>query len=301
MASIRVTSICKRFGNIQAVRDVSFEAQPGEILGFLGPNGAGKTTSIRMVLDIFKPDSGQISILGGTLDVQRKRRIGYLPEERGLYKDLRVDQVLVFLATLKGLSAKEATRRLDPWLERFDLAAHRHKKVQELSKGMQQKAQLIATLLHDPELLIIDEPFSGLDPVNTRLVKEVIEELRQQGKTILMCTHQMHQVEALCSHLVLINKGQVVLCGDVQEIRRRYANNSIFVRGTGNFANLPHLTACVRENDGYRLTLRPGVSPQALLRDLAAQDDVCIDHFELAEASLDDIFVTVVGKEQEEA
>jgi ABC-2 type transport system ATP-binding protein len=291
-------SVNKRFGDVRAVQDVSFEVHSGEIFGILGPNGAGKTTTIRMMLDIFQPDSGKIEILGGRLDPARKGRIGYLPEERGLYKDLHVDQTLVFLATLKGLSEKEARKRLEPWLKRLDLYDHRQKKVQELSKGMQQKAQLIATLLHDPDLLVIDEPFSGLDPVNTRLVKEIIEELRQQGKTILMSTHQMHQVEALCSRIVLIHCGQVMLYGNVAEIRHQYASDNVLITGQGDFARAPQVAEAVHLNDGqnghWRLALKPGSCPQDLFRTLARMDGVQVDRFEVAEAALDDIFVSVV-------
>jgi ABC-2 type transport system ATP-binding protein len=303
MASVVVEAVNKRFGNVEAVKDISFEVQPGEIFGLLGPNGAGKTTTIRMLLDIFKPDSGRIEILGGRMDTGRKHRIGYLPEERGLYKDLPVDQTLIFLATLKGLSEADARKRLDPWLERMDLSAHRHKKTQELSKGMQQKAQLIATLLHNPDLLVIDEPFSGLDPVNTRLVKEIIEELRSQGKTILMCTHQMHQVEALCSRIVLINRGKVMLYGNVNEIRRQHASNSVLISGHGDFTHAPQVAEAAplngSQNGDWRLTLKPGASSQALFQALARMPGVCIDRFEVSEASLDDIFVSIVQQEGE--
>ncbi len=213
MATIDVRNVCKRFGKQQVVDDVSFEVVRGEIFGLLGPNGAGKTTTIRMILDIFKPDSGTISILGGPMTEDKKDRIGYLPEERGLYQDISLERGLVYLATLKGLSASEAQKRIQTWLERFDLADHKNKRIKELSKGMQQKAQLIATLVHEPELIIIDEPFSALDPVNTQMVKDLLREQRDAGKAIVMCTHQMHQVEELADRLVLINRGQSVLYG----------------------------------------------------------------------------------------
>lgn len=294
MNSVEVSSISKRFGSVWAVQEVSFEVQQGEIFGLLGPNGAGKTTTIRMMLDIFRPDAGEIRVLGGKLDAARKQRIGYMPEERGLYQDLRVEQTLVYLAALKGLEEKEARRRLEGWLKRLDLYEHRNKKVQELSKGMQQKAQLIATLVHEPDLLVIDEPFSGLDPVNTRLVKEIMEEQRQAGKTIIMCTHQMHQVEALCSRIALINQGRVMLYGGLADIRRQYGSNQVFLRGEGNFSGLRGVQA-ERQNGDWRLTLPPGVSPQTLFRSLAQQQDLCIERFEVAQPSLDDIFVSLVG------
>ncbi len=294
MHAIQVSRISKRFGETQAVADVSFAVEPGEIFGLLGPNGAGKTTTIRMMLDIFKPDTGTVRILGGELDVARKRRIGYLPEERGLYKDQKLEPTLVYLATLKGLDEKTARRRLAGWLERLDLAEHRQKKVQELSKGMQQKAQIIATLLHDPELIVVDEPFAGLDPVNTRLVKEVFEEQRQAGKSILMSTHQMYQVEALCNRIVLIDDGRAVLYGAVDEIKRNFAGNAVVIQGQGDFTHIPGVLETRQHNGAWQMALEIGADPQAVFRTLAAREDVKIERFELAQPSLDDIFINVV-------
>jgi len=195
MYTVEVKHVAKAFGKTQAVTDVSFAVRPGEIFGLLGPNGAGKTTTIRMMLDIFKPDAGEISILGGKITEANKNRIGYMPEERGLYQDIPLDRCLTYFARLKGLDSKQINTRLDTWLEKFDLTVHRKKKVKELSKGMQQKAQIIATLIHEPELIIIDEPFTALDPVNTQMIKELLRRERDKGRTILMSTHQMHQVE----------------------------------------------------------------------------------------------------------
>ncbi|HNT74895.1 MAG TPA: ATP-binding cassette domain-containing protein [Anaerolineae bacterium] len=300
MATVTVSHVSKAFGDVKAVRDVSFEVHPGEIFGLLGPNGAGKTTTIRMMLDIFRPDAGDVSIFGGRLDEAKKARIGYMPEERGLYKDLKLEPTLIYLATLKGVSESVARARLDDWLRRFDLADYRQKKVQDLSKGMQQKAQIIATLLHDPDLLIIDEPFSGLDPVNTRLVKDIIEELRQQGKTIIMSTHQMHQVEALCNRIVLINRGQAVLYGEVDQIKRNFAGNALALEGHGDFDQLPGVLEVRHQNNHtWNLTLETGANPQDVLRALLARPDVKVERFELAEPSLEDIFVTVVQSHQE--
>ena len=213
MQSIHVEHISKSFGNTQAVRDVSFDVVPGEIFGLLGPNGSGKTTSIRIILDILQPDSGSVSILGGPMSEAKKNQIGYLPEERGLYQDILLDKCLEYLATLKGMTPQEIKQKLPAYLEEFDLCDHRKKKVKELSKGMQQKAQLIATLIHNPQVIIIDEPFSALDPVNTQLVKDILKQQRDAGKTIIMCTHQMNQVEQLCDKIVLIDKGEVLLYG----------------------------------------------------------------------------------------
>lgn len=303
---VEVSHLSKRFGKTQAVDDVSFAVNSGEIFGLLGPNGAGKTTTIRMMLDIFKPDNGTVRLFDGTMDQARKRRIGYLPEERGLYKDQPLDSILVYLATLKGMDDHVARSRLNPWLERLDLLEHRKKKVQELSKGMQQKAQIIATLLHEPDLIIIDEPFSGLDPVNTRLIQQILEEQRQAGKAILMSTHQMNQVEALCTRIVLINQGRSVLYGEVDEIKRQFAGNAVLVEGQGDFNQLPGVLEARNDNGAWHLALGLGVDPQAVFREIAGRPGIRIERFELAEASLDDIFIQVVagqpaGEEAENA
>jgi ABC-2 type transport system ATP-binding protein len=226
--------------------------------------------------------------------VARKRRIGYLPEERGLYKDQKLEPTLIYLATLKGLDEKTARRHLAGWLERLDLARHRQKKVQELSKGMQQKAQIIATLLHDPELIVVDEPFAGLDPVNTRLVKEILEEQRQAGKSILMSTHQMYQVEALCNRIVLIDDGRAVLYGAVDAIKRNFAGNAVVIQGQGDFTHIPGVLETRQHNGAWQMALEIGADPQAVFRTLAARQDVRIERFELAQPSLDDIFINVV-------
>jgi ABC-2 type transport system ATP-binding protein len=294
MPTVSISNVHKAFGEVQAVDGVSFEISPGEILGLLGPNGAGKTTTIRMMLDIFKPDSGEVTVFGGPLDEGKKNRIGYLPEERGLYKDLKLEPTLVFLATLKGLDEHTARERVAAYLQRLDLYDHRQKKVQELSRGMQQKAQIIATLAHEPDLIVVDEPFSGLDPVNTRLIKQIIDEQRGAGKTIIMSTHQMHQVEALCDRIVLINKGCTVLYGDVEQIKRDFAGNAVVVEGQGDFEGLPGVLEARREDGAWHLALTPGVSPQDVFQSIAAREGVKVERFEIAEPSLDDIFVAVV-------
>ena len=294
MAIVEVSHLAKRFGQTQAVADVSFEVGTGEIFGLLGPNGAGKTTTIRMMLDIFRPDSGAVHVLGGALDEAKKQRICYMPEERGLYKDQKLEPTLVYLATLKGMTEAAARGRLPEWLRRLDLWEHRTKKVQELSKGMQQKAQLIATLLHDPELIVVDEPFAGLDPVNTRLIQQIFEEQRRAGKCILMSTHQMYQVEALCDRIVLINAGRTVLYGQVAEIKREFAGNAVVLEGQGDFGGLPGVLETRNENGTWHLALGRGVDPQDVFRAVAAREGVKIERFALEEPSLDDIFVQVV-------
>jgi ABC-2 type transport system ATP-binding protein len=298
-ATVAVKNLAKSFGRFWAVQDVSFDVYPGEIFGLLGPNGAGKTTSIRTMLDIFKPDRGTVSVFGGEMTEEKKNRIGYLPEERGLYQDLKLEPILLYLATLKGMDTSTARERLVEWLKRFDLYDHRQKKVQELSKGMQQKAQIIATLIHEPDLIVIDEPFAGLDPVNTRLVKEVIQEQCDAGKAIIMSTHQMYQVEALCNRIVLINRGNAVLYGEVSQIKRQFAGNAITLEGQGDFENLPGVLEVRRHNGAWHLALDSGAASQTVLQVLMAREGVRIDRFEVAAPSLDDIFIRVVKEEVE--
>jgi len=295
MGAVEVSHVRKSFAATQAVADVSFAVDPGEIFGLLGPNGAGKTTTIRILLDLFKPESGTVSILGGPMTEAKKDRIGYMPEERGLYQDVTVEQCLVYLATLKGVPAPEARRRLSTWLERFDLAAHRTKKIKELSKGMQQKAQVIATLVHRPDVIIIDEPFAALDPVNTQLVKDVLMEVRKEGAAILMSTHQMHQVEELCDRIVLIDHGRNVLLGGLDDIRREFAGHAVLVRTIGDLAGLPGVADVAPLYGAMKLTLAAGTTPQSVLKEMIARD-MAVEKFEVALPSLDEIFIRVVGK-----
>lgn len=293
MNPIEVSHVAKSFGATQAVADVSFDVHRGEIFGLLGPNGAGKTTTIRLILDIFKPENGTVSILGGPMTEAKKDRIGYMPEDRGLYQDIPLDRCLVYLGTLKGLSKVETNKRLGGYLERFDLAAHRKKKVKELSKGMQQKAQIINTVLHHPELIIIDEPFTALDPINTQLVKDLMQELRDQGATIIMSTHQMHQVEELCDRIVLIDEGRDVLYGNLEEIRRQYSSNAVLVRSVGELPSVAGAEVVSQHNGTFKLKLAEGTSPQDVLSGLIAQN-VLLEKFEIAIPSVSEIFIRVV-------
>jgi ABC-2 type transport system ATP-binding protein len=293
MKIVEVTHIAKAFGDTKAVRDVTFAVNPGEIFGMLGPNGAGKTTTIRIMLDIFKPDKGEVSIMGGPMTEGKKELIGYMPEERGLYQDIPLDKCLTYLGTLKGLSKSDVNNRLDPLLERFNLADHKQKKVKELSKGMQQKAQIINTILHQPDLIIIDEPFTSLDPINTQLVKDVMRELRDDGTTIIMSTHQMHQIEELCDRILLINEGRDVLYGDLDEIRRRYAGNAVLIRTTGQVPVINGVEQSLASNGSVKLVLEEGTSPQDVLYRLT-EKDVVLEKFEVAVPSLDEIFIHVV-------
>ena len=295
MHTIQVTNIAKSFGQTQAVVDVSFAVERGEIFGLLGPNGAGKTTSIRLILDIFKPDRGTVSILDGPMTEEKKDRIGYMPEERGLYQDVPLERCLLYLASLKGVPAAQARARLGKYLERFDLAQHKTKKVKELSKGMQQKAQLINTILHRPELVIIDEPFTALDPINTQLVKELMRELCEQGTTILMSTHQMHQVEELCDRILLMDEGRNVLYGELDQIRRDYSGHAVLVRVGDDLPELIGVEAVTDHNGALELTLAADTNPQDILQQLVNR--TAVEHFEIAVPTLDEIFIRTISNE----
>lgn len=299
MRTVVLEHVSKRFGETQAADDVSFHVEPGEILGLLGPNGAGKTTTIRMMLDILRPDNGRIAIFGGPMTEEKKNRIGYLPEERGLYADLKLMDVILYLASLKGMGKKAAVAAAETYLQQLDLWQHKDKKISALSRGMHQKAQFIVTVLHDPDLIIVDEPFSGLDPVNTELIRQMLLDLRDQGKAIIMSTHQMHQVEAMCDRILLIHHGRTVLDGVVDEVRRRFAGNTVEVSGTGAFDQLPQVQLAQRHNRTWKLTLADDVAPNDLLRQLALRDDIEIEHFSVALPSLNEIFIRLVGEDSQ--
>ena len=294
MATIIVDKIAKSFGATQAVKDVSFGVHPGEIFGLLGPNGSGKTTSIRVILDIYQPDSGSVTILDGPMTNEKLNHIGYIPEERGLYQDVPLDRCLTYLATLKGLTEDQIKERLPKYLAKFDLTEHAKKKAKELSKGMQQKGQLIAALIHDPEIIIIDEPFSALDPINTQLVKDLLIEQRNAGKTIVMCTHQMNQVEQLCDRLVLIDHGQVLLQGELSEIRNRFSTNEVIMDALNPLPEkLNGVSRIEKLNGAYRLSPQEGLSSHELLNELVTQG-IQLNSFEVAVPTLDEIFIKVV-------
>ncbi|NLB72289.1 MAG: ATP-binding cassette domain-containing protein [Chloroflexi bacterium] len=296
MDTIVVEHIAKSFGETQAVKDVSFSVRPGEIFGLLGPNGSGKTTSIRVILDIYQPEKGTVEILGGPMNEEKLNQIGYLPEERGLYQDVELSRNLTYLATLKNMTREEIDQKLPVWLERFDLSDHQKKKTKELSKGMQQKAQLIAALIHDPEIIIIDEPFTALDPVNTQLVKDLLIDLRDEGRTIMMSTHQMNQVEQLCDRLVLIDHGTVLLEGDLKEIQTQFATNQVLIQTDSELPeNIKGVQSIQEEGLYYRLTPADGLSPRVVLQELIDQR-ISLSSFEIATPTLDEIFIKVVSE-----
>ena len=290
-AMLEVHNLVKRYNGFTAVDVLSFEVYEGEIFGLLGPNGAGKTTAIRTVIDIFRPDEGTVQVLGQPPGMTRER-IGYLPEERGLYRDLKVLDVLVYLAELKGIPRPVARPRALAWLERVELADWADHKVKDLSRGMRQKLQLVASLVHDPELLILDEPFLGLDPVNVELVKGLIRESQEQGKTVVLSTHQMNMVEALCDRILLINHGRAVLYGPLEEIKRRHAPHAVRLRTPTALDVLPGVVRMEQRDDTFTLTLE-GITPQELLRTLVERN-IPVEAFEVATVPLEEIFIAVV-------
>lgn len=294
--ALEVNHLVKTYATVQAVKDLSFTVMSGEIFGLLGPNGAGKTTTIRMILDIIKPTAGEIQILGGPMSEAIKGRIGYLPEERGLYEDMTLIDTILFLGQLKGLSRKTAHERAERYLRQVDLWEVRTRKIGALSRGMNQKAQFVAATLHEPELIIVDEPFSGLDPVNSRLIKDLLYAMRERGTAIIMSTHQMHQVEEMCERILLIDRGQQVLYGPLQEIRRRFAANAVEVELRGELPQLPGVEQAITQNGAYRLLLQEDVQPEMLLKTLVNLPTAIVERFERVEPSLDEIFVQVVGR-----
>src|SRR5271169_1199958 len=297
MDAVSIDHVTKAYNTVTAVDDLSFAIKQGAVFGLLGPNGAGKTTTLRMLMRILVPDTGTVQILGQPLTDKIQDSIGYLPEERGLYQRMEVRKILVFLAALKGVSEAEADRRAGEWLERFELTSWAKKKLIDLSKGMQQKVQFIATVIHRPSLLILDEPFTGLDPVNAILVKDIMLELRAQGATIILSTHRMEQVEMMCDSICLINKGRNVLHGDLREIKKSYGKNTLRIEyeGDGGFLNQSAIVEKLnRYGEVVEAKLRPGADPQEILKAAVAQD-VRINRFELVEPPLNDIFIEKVG------
>jgi ABC-2 type transport system ATP-binding protein len=298
MNVIELRNVTKRFNEFVAVRDLSFEVRQGTIFGLLGPNGAGKTTSIRMIVNIFAPDEGEISVLGEHLSPRLQQRIGYLPEERGLYKKMTVGDQLLFFASLKGLNSREASRRIDPWLERMELSDWKHKKPTDLSKGMQQKVQFIATAIHEPDILILDEPFSGLDPVSTGTLKSIILEQKEKGRTIIFSTHQMEQVEQMCDDICLINHSTKVLGGELREVKRRFGKNTVILdyQGPDSFLDSELVKHVNRFPNYSEIMLTDGADSQEILRRAIAAG-AQVNRFELVEPSLNQIFIeSVTGK-----
>ena len=288
--------VSKSFGDFKAVSDLSLQVRPGRVFGLIGPNGAGKTTTIRMIVNITAPDTGTIKLFGKSMTTALQDRIGYLPEERGLYRKMKVGEQLRFFAELKGLPSREADKRIDAWLKKLELNSWKDKRAKDLSKGMQQKIQFIASVIHEPDLLILDEPFSGLDPLSVDLMKETILDQKTSGKTIILSTHQMEIAERLCDDICMINKSLKVLDGQLRELRRSFAQNVVALRveGADGLLNDPELITNVRQNgDDTEVLLTADASPQVLLKRLV-DANIKIAKFELVEPTLHDIFVAKV-------
>jgi len=299
LMGLKVTGVSKSFGTFQAIKDLSMEVREGAIFGFLGANGAGKTTTMRMILDILRPDSGSITWNGEDVPQVPRRNWGYLPEERGLYPKMEVEDQLVFLARLNGLSKQDARRKLDEWLDRFQINANRKKKIEELSKGNQQKVQFLATILHDPTILVMDEPFSGLDPVNANVLKEAFLELHRRGKTIIFSTHQLEQAEELCQDIVIINQGQSVVQGSVREVKRQQGRNVVRLKLDNDpeaswLEQLAGVQVTRRREDYIEMHIPADLNPNVIV-EAALQHGGIISRFELTEPSLIEIFIELVG------
>lgn len=298
MSLVELNHVVKSYGDRAVVNDVSFAVNSGEIFGLIGPNGAGKTTIIRMVMDIIKPDSGEIMVLGERLTESSKNEIGYLPEERGLYRKLSATDSIVYLASLKGMDRQRAREKAEYLLKKVDMLPHRNKKIEELSRGMGQIIQFLVTIAHDPRLVILDEPFAGLDPVNTQLLKDMILELRNQGKAVIMSTHRMNEVEELCDRLVMINKGEIVLYGSLAEVQSRYRTHSVLVRSDGGLGQIKGVVEQRQGRGGVELVLDEQTTPQQLLERLVSRG-VTVSRFEVYTPPLHEIFLKIVGEDSE--
>lgn len=299
---VRLSGVRKTFGTHTAVDDFDLEIEPGTIYGLLGPNGSGKTTTIRMMMGILLPDGGAVELFGGPPDFARRSRVGYLPEERGVYEKMKVLDQLVFFGEIRGVARSLARTRAEKWLERLGLSEWSSKKVQALSKGMQQKVQFISTVLHDPELLILDEPFSGLDPINQDVLEEIVLEEKERGKTILFSTHLMEQAERLCERVCLISRARKVLDDDLKELKRRERSGAVAVEFDGEapaVATWPGVSEVEEAGDALHLTLRDEVRPEEILAEVVAAG-VSLRRFELLEPRLHEIFVRHAGEPAED-
>lgn len=296
--TLKVENVTKRYGEFTAVDSISFDVRAGRVFGFLGPNGAGKTTTIRMIVGITAPDEGKIELFGRQVSSELQDRIGYLPEERGLYKKMKIFEQLRYFAALKDVTQKTADERIDFWLDRMKLSEWKKKKAADLSKGMQQKIQFISTVLHEPDLLILDEPFSGLDPINVETLLEVISELKAKGKTIIFSTHLMETAEKLCDDIILINKSRKVVGGSLRQVKASFGKNMIALRATGGDGVLQDKTLVsniIEHADEKELVLAEKADTQVLLKKLV-ENGANVTKFELIEPSLNDIFIEKVGE-----
>ncbi len=293
MSTLLFSRLRKAYAETVAVDDVTFEVRSGEVFGLLGPNGAGKTTLIRMLIDIIVPDAGEILLDGRPLGRAERDRIGYLPEERGLYRREKVLDILIYFGRLKGLDGRAARARALEWLARIGLADVANRRADSLSKGMQQKVQIAGSLLHDPAILVMDEPFSGLDPLNTVLIKELLRERRDRGGLVILSTHQMPMVEELCDRVAMIDHGRLVLYGDLEEIRRRHGESIVLVGADADLGTLPIVARVERQGALHRVVLRDGMRPRDLMA-LLQERRIAVDHFEALRMPVEEIFVRTV-------
>jgi len=295
MSVLQIENISKTYGNLKAVQDVSFQVEQGRIYGILGPNGAGKTTMIRMIMNILIPDSGQINLFGQSMNDDLKKRIGYLPEERGLYAKMRIIDILTFFGELHEMNRHNANEKAKKWLKRMELDGWQDKKVEELSKGMQQKIQFIATIMHEPDVIILDEPFAGLDPINTQLIRNIMLELSEKNIAIMFSTHLLDAAEKICHDVLLINKGKKVLDGKLKTVKKEYSTNSVQIEYDGDGAFIKNL-ALIEKYEDYgnyiEVNLKGQNSSQELLKALI--EKVEIRRFQISESSLNDIFISIV-------
>ena len=298
MTAITVNHLFKSYADKTAVNDLTFSVDPGEIVGLIGPNGAGKSSTIKIILDFMKPDSGEVKIFGHNMNEASKNQIGYLPEERGLYKKLSAIDLIIYLASLKGVDKALAQKKANVLLEQTGMLESKKKKIKHMSKGMGQIIQFIVTIIHDPMLLIMDEPFSGLDPVNTELMKNIVGNLRNEGKAIILSTHQMNQVEELCDRVLMINHGSEVLYGDLKDIKARFKKHSVQVNVEGEIGDLPGVIDKKFNKGSVELVLAPDTTPQIIL-DLLRERGITINRFEITTPSLNEIFIDIAGGNHE--
>jgi len=300
MDALLLRNICKSFDHFKAVDDLTVTVPAGSIYGFLGPNGAGKTTTIRMIMNIIRPDSGSVSIFGDGSVENMRSRISYMPEERGLYRKMTVRSVLAFFGSLKGVSSNVLAGRIPFWLEQVNLTDYANKKVEELSRGMHQKLQFAVAAINQPDLLILDEPFSGLDPVNQEILKNIILRMRENGATVVFSTHVMHEAEKLCDYILLINKGKTVIDGKLKKIKDRYRTGAVSAELAGDVSfieALPIVSSVKRQDDRFDIVLKDNADPQKLLAELVGK--VTVSAFEVKAPSLHEIFIKLVGQQDE--
>lgn len=301
MSAVQIQNVCKSFDDVKAVQNLSLSIDAGQVYGLLGSNGAGKTTTIRMMMGIIMPDSGSISLFDESRMDKMQHRIGYLPEERGLYRKMKVGAVLKFFGELKGLKGQVLQGRIDQWLERLEIPEWKDKKMEELSRGMQQKVQFISTILHDPDLVVLDEPFSGLDPVNANVLKDIILELKKAGKTLLFSTHIMENAEKLCDKISIVNKGNMVVEGEIQDIQANFGKNTVLLKyydGSSEFINkLDYVESMNDYGKHAEIQLKQNADSQQLLKE--CMQHLKVQHFEMREPSLNQIFIEVVKNTEE--